>query len=238
MKKTVSTLNNLYYHLFSIPRWTHLISLSEDYDDGDLKCLEALDTYWLKMAKESELLWKIWERAQKTDLEEGLKKEIGESYCREREIAFLEKRRKELIRQIIQIYENYEDSIKKDSPYFLRRAVLQLNEPRHLEKELRYVGIKLSILKNLKTSRRFRKLTSEEIINASKYPFENLIKFNQAGFAFCPFHKEKKPSFHLIKGSNYAFCFGCNWKGNPINFIMKLENLSFSQAVKKLNKNL
>ena len=42
----------------------------------------------------------------------------------------------------------------------------------------------------------------------------------------CPFHNEKTPSFTVSPAKNICKCFGCGKGGNPVNFIMELENLS------------
>lgn len=50
----------------------------------------------------------------------------------------------------------------------------------------------------------------------------------------CPFHNEKTPSFTVSPNKKIYKCFGCGEGGNVINFIMKMENLSFPEACKKL----
>lgn len=50
----------------------------------------------------------------------------------------------------------------------------------------------------------------------------------------CPFHSEKTPSFTVSPNKKIYKCFGCGEGGNVINFIMKMENLSFPEACKKL----
>ena len=52
----------------------------------------------------------------------------------------------------------------------------------------------------------------------------------------CPFHNEKTPSFTVSPAKNICKCFGCGKGGNPINFIMELENLSYYEALKFLAK--
>ncbi|MCQ2195261.1 MAG: DNA primase [Paludibacteraceae bacterium] len=52
----------------------------------------------------------------------------------------------------------------------------------------------------------------------------------------CPFHNEKTPSFTVSPGKNICKCFGCGKGGNPVNFIMELENLSYYEALKFLAK--
>ena len=51
----------------------------------------------------------------------------------------------------------------------------------------------------------------------------------------CPFHNEKTPSFSVSPSKNIYKCFGCGEGGNPVNFIMKIENLSYYEALKFLS---
>ena len=50
----------------------------------------------------------------------------------------------------------------------------------------------------------------------------------------CPFHGEKTPSFHISSSKQIYKCFGCGEGGDVINFVMKMENLDFIDAVKLL----
>ncbi|MBE7053723.1 MAG: DNA primase [Ruminococcaceae bacterium] len=50
----------------------------------------------------------------------------------------------------------------------------------------------------------------------------------------CPFHNEKTPSFSVSPTKGIFHCFGCGVGGSVINFVMKTENLTFTEAVKEL----
>ncbi len=50
----------------------------------------------------------------------------------------------------------------------------------------------------------------------------------------CPFHKEKTPSFHVNPERNHFHCFGCHEHGDAIAFVMKMEGLEFTEAVRAL----
>ena len=50
----------------------------------------------------------------------------------------------------------------------------------------------------------------------------------------CPFHSEKTPSFTVTPEKQLFYCFGCGASGNVFNFIMRMENLSFPEAVRLL----
>lgn len=50
----------------------------------------------------------------------------------------------------------------------------------------------------------------------------------------CPFHDEKSPSFHVTPSKGLWFCFGCNEGGDTVNFLQKVDHLSFTEAIEKL----
>ena len=47
----------------------------------------------------------------------------------------------------------------------------------------------------------------------------------------CPFHNEKTGSFHVNQKKQIYKCFGCGEGGDVINFVMKIENLDFIDAI-------
>jgi DNA primase len=50
----------------------------------------------------------------------------------------------------------------------------------------------------------------------------------------CPFHQEKTPSFTVDSSRQLFHCFGCSQGGDAIDFLMKQETLSFTEAVERL----
>ncbi len=50
----------------------------------------------------------------------------------------------------------------------------------------------------------------------------------------CPFHAEKTPSFNVNPAREIFHCFGCGAGGNAFSFVMKIEGVSFPEAVKLL----
>ncbi len=59
------------------------------------------------------------------------------------------------------------------------------------------------------------------------------ITFNRAGFAPCPFHSERTPSFSIKNG--FAYCYGCGWHGDVIDLVKGLCGLDFRGAVSEIN---
>jgi len=54
--------------------------------------------------------------------------------------------------------------------------------------------------------------------------------------ALCPFHKEKTPSFTISPQKQLFHCFGCKAGGTVVDFVMKIENFSFPEAIEHLAK--
>ncbi len=50
----------------------------------------------------------------------------------------------------------------------------------------------------------------------------------------CPFHDEKSPSFTIRPHLKHYMCFGCGESGGVFDFVMKLESLTFPEAVERL----
>jgi hypothetical protein len=74
--------------------------------------------------------------------------------------------------------------------------------------------------------------TQADIDRAKEYPFEELLE-NNRGWARCPFHADKTPSFHIW--NNEGHCFGaCGKKWDTIAFIRERDGLSFEEAVWRL----
>lgn len=63
------------------------------------------------------------------------------------------------------------------------------------------------------------------------------VKLERAGKNFkglCPFHPEKTPSFHVSPELNRFHCFGCGASGDVFGFLMRIEGLSFREAMRGL----
>ena len=61
------------------------------------------------------------------------------------------------------------------------------------------------------------------------------VKLRKSGAnwsALCPFHKEKSGSFYLYPGTASYYCFGCHEHGDVFSFVMKMETITFPEAVR------
>jgi DNA primase len=60
------------------------------------------------------------------------------------------------------------------------------------------------------------------------------IKLRKSGAnwsALCPFHKEKSGSFYLYPATASYYCFGCKEHGDVFTFVMKMDSVTFPEAV-------
>ncbi|WP_416827254.1 DNA primase [Ectobacillus polymachus] len=64
--------------------------------------------------------------------------------------------------------------------------------------------------------------------------YVQLKKQGRNYFGLCPFHGENTPSFSVSSDKQIFHCFGCGEGGNALSFIMKIENISFAEAVMRL----
>lgn len=78
------------------------------------------------------------------------------------------------------------------------------------------------------------KLRSEADIVRIVSDYVPLRKKGRNYWGCCPFHHEKTPSFSVAPDKGFFYCFGCQAGGNVFNFLMKVENIEFFDAVKLL----
>ena len=50
----------------------------------------------------------------------------------------------------------------------------------------------------------------------------------------CPFHNEKSPSFTVSPTKQFYHCFGCGEGGDVLDFVQKVDHLTFAESVERL----
>jgi DNA primase len=64
--------------------------------------------------------------------------------------------------------------------------------------------------------------------------YVTLKKAGRNYLGLCPFHREKTPSFTVSPDKQMYYCFGCSEGGNAVSFLMKLNHLTFPEAIRHL----
>jgi DNA primase len=66
--------------------------------------------------------------------------------------------------------------------------------------------------------------------------YVTLKKAGRNYMGICPFHAEKSPSFTVSEEKGIFHCFGCNTGGGVFQFLMRIDQLSFPEAVERVAK--
>jgi DNA primase len=54
--------------------------------------------------------------------------------------------------------------------------------------------------------------------------------------ARCPFHEDRNPSFVVYPQTQSFYCIGCREHGDVLSFLMRMEHLTFTEALKALRE--
>ncbi len=61
-----------------------------------------------------------------------------------------------------------------------------------------------------------------------------LMRSGRELHGLCPFHNEKTPSFTVTEDKGFYHCFGCGAHGDVVEFVRRIDGLSFPEAVERL----
>lgn len=123
---------------------------------------------------------------------------------------------------------NFQDACKywaqvKDKTFARETIPPQIQQ---LEVHLNRLKAKLKVLYGKQQG-----IQPEDIAHAREHPIGDLVKVIR-GMAKCPFHLDNTASMDCRK--NFYHCYGCGAQGDVIDLTMKLEGLTFAQAIKRL----
>jgi hypothetical protein len=155
-----------------------------------------------------------------------LKTDYPEDWQKERRTEYLKSRMEDIIFKTFYLMNDYEllkgDNV--DSRLFVGAQIVgAIKTIQKLQGEI--IGMR-------KREPGKNGVTEDEIRQARQYPWSQLVEVNRNGMAICPFHDDKDPSFSTK--NNFGHCFGCQWSGDQIKFLMERDGLSFPDAVKRL----
>jgi DNA primase len=79
-----------------------------------------------------------------------------------------------------------------------------------------------------------REIKEKNEIVAVISEYTTLKRSGRGWLGLCPFHAEKTPSFNVNQAKQLYYCFGCGAGGDVLSFIMKVENVDFIAAARRL----
>lgn len=232
---TKTQLYNLWREISHIPGWPRVLWLvgkyNGEYDERDLSELEEIDEEFLKLAGEEEKKWRKQNYENLPKTESGWLKVFPEGYpYLEERLKKYQKGRQDLSSEIENDLSNIYKKIKDEFSVWFWEKYLEVFKGERLEwltKKIKEIEFALNPPKAKRGE-----ITDEIIEKAKQYPIENLIE-NKKGFALCPFHPDKKPSFFLR--NNYAYCFACGYAADSIKLYMDLTGANFKETVQHLS---
>ncbi|MBO5268116.1 MAG: DNA primase [Muribaculaceae bacterium] len=83
------------------------------------------------------------------------------------------------------------------------------------------------------------RITVDKILDATNIvdvvsDFVSLKKRGSSYLGLCPFHNERTPSFSVSPSRGIFKCFSCGKAGTAVSFLMDLENMNYTEALKWL----
>lgn len=181
------------------------------------------------IAVERKLRQEYWKKLQdfKKEIEQenpGWIKSRKKSYLRGQMFCYLG--------HLIPFFQWYNEATERGAPYIIKAIISIFAQYEKWEKKLKRAKLEYDSLSSHNYHIKGR-LTRDMIEMAKKYPINQIIEVNKNGFAFCPFHEDKKhPNFYTK--NNWGFCFACGWSGDTIKLVMEKDKIDFAEAVRKL----
>lgn len=166
----------------------------------------------------------IDEHDHKIETNEKIKEfklEFSEEYKKERRIEYLKNMVDWHNEGIERLHFDYEDSLKNDEEYVNRAMLAEAIKIREKQKSKCESELRARFGNNIK-------LQESKIPLAKERKFSEFIDVKK-NMAICPFHADKNPSFSVK--NNFGYCFGCGWRGDIIDFIVKFKSFSFKEAI-------
>lgn len=159
-----------------------------------------------------------------------LKKEVDFDWARDRRLEYLEER----VKKVYKLLSGLQRLEEKNPEMFLLT-----NELRDAERKYKHLYIEFATL-NAYTEKKSNRHSDDVVQRCREVPIENLFDahIHNAGNGrkrmCCPFHNERTGSFFIFPDNTWH-CFGCGAHGhNTIDFIMKLKEINFQDAVTHL----
>jgi hypothetical protein len=199
------------------------------YSSEDIIHIEAIDGLYIRESKKEY----DFDETNYRDGVKELSKDLSEEELKSIKLEYIDMSLSFLNRVVIKMEEwKLSCAFDKLHPDWLWKSVLDILRYSSILKERGSLLKRKVITENPQLLSK-NWVSQEEIAIALKVSFNTLVKLNHNNSMKCPFHSDKDPSFHVFK-NNTAHCFGCNWDGTIISYVMESQSLKFNEAVRYL----
>lgn len=199
-----STIESLVDKINHTPGWLTAIGIM--FGPHVEKYAEGYHDHTTNYFKEAEKYWKSTQNETNKKIKEFKEENIEfAKECRERH-------RQELSDKLVEKEKELEELFEK-------RASIEKKE-----KAIKEVEYLTKVVNNY--------LTPDMIQRAKEHPIEQILEVGKNGRAKCVFHNGQ--DYNMDVRNNYAYCYVCSETGNTIKVLMARDNLSFKEAVIRL----
>ena len=165
---------------------------------------------------------------------EEFKSSFPEQFIKDKKIEYKKMIIADLENEVKCWAKSYQNSWKHKAPIWFRKLVKEFynNAIKKLKKE----RTNLYFIENPEKIKE-GKISQDMIVRAKNFPITELVEVDDRGFARCvsPEHEDKHASMYCK--NNFAHCFSCNYSADVIKLCRDIYNITFVEAVKKLNNN-
>ena len=153
-------------------------------------------------------------------------------WARDEQLEYLRWKVQELSEEIGKIHKGYMNLTEKDANILTKKVFVYMSG---LEKREKLLGGLTFSLRLMEYPDEIREggITPAQIAQARDYPLKDLIEANKDNMVRSPFRDDKHPSFYIKR--NFYYDFATGESGDVINFYMRLNNIGFVEAVKRLS---
>lgn len=132
------------------------------------------------------------------------------------------------LEEAAEIEGDYEARAAAGEPPLMRMVIRRLRNPEALKAKA------VRLLYRLRRLEDGKGVDDSTVERARAVPISKLLEVNRAGYALCPFHDDKKPSFWTKGG--FGHCFVCNKTTDSIGYLMDIKGYAFKDAVEYLSR--
>lgn len=210
-----SACADFYFAAHDTPGWLNLFNLS----NGVVDCLTSLDQAYIR----------VWKGVDALKKELAFEYETGLLGVWEEDVQG----RLDLINKLIADFESDYAAAQQSGVSAINRLVMsQAAQYDLLLKTRKKLSAAHASSQGGSSAVIPGRLPESQVAAAKAVPLESIVELDAHNKVICPFHDDEHPSM-LVK-NGFGYCFTCSKSCDTIGWLMKVEGMSFPDAVRRL----